>query len=193
MTGHNWIDKSSVCDWFVHTRPIVSQRKLRRYFHVAPAPNSSTSAAICSSVWPQVKLIRRQASPSGTVGGRIAGTSSPRSRSRWESSTARFGSPIMIGMIWLAHFCDTWCVARTGSEHGRPFSGVRPFAGHVVSPPVRSTHPAIDPPSGQPRPASRSRTAAARCKSSLPRCGSAITISSAASAAAEIAAGAAVE
>ena len=40
-------------------------------------PSASIHAAMCSCVCPQVKLMRRHDSPSGTVGGRIAGTSRP--------------------------------------------------------------------------------------------------------------------
>jgi len=56
-------------------------------------------AAIISGVWLLLRLIRRQASPSGTVGGRIAGTNTPRLRSAAESDTAASLRPTTSGII----------------------------------------------------------------------------------------------
>ena len=57
------------------------------------AASAASKAEIISSVWPAVKLIRKQASPSGTVGGRMAGTNKPTSRNLADNCTARSASP----------------------------------------------------------------------------------------------------
>jgi hypothetical protein len=64
-------------------------------------------------VWAADKVTRKRALPAGTVGGRMAVTSIPRSRSICDKRIARALSPIMIGWIGvkLSISCRPICSA----------------------------------------------------------------------------------
>ena len=61
--------------------------------------SAATSRSICSAVCAAESAMRRRAVPTGTVGGRIAGTSNPRSSSAAAASRARRSSPHTTGTI----------------------------------------------------------------------------------------------
>ena len=63
------------------------------------ATTQSSKPSSWSGVWAAVKVIRRRAVPSGTVGGRIAGTQYPRSFNRAASNIACSFLPMIIGCI----------------------------------------------------------------------------------------------
>src|SRR4051794_40016066 len=69
--------------------------------YLATSRIAATRASICCSLCKAVKLMRRSDFPSGTLGGRMAGTKNPRRRSSAAAATARAGSPMTIGIIWL--------------------------------------------------------------------------------------------
>ena len=75
------------------TRSVMSTVEIQTVIDLAVpyrlSPIVATSRASISSLCPQVRLMRKQASPSGTVGGRIAGTKIPCSRICMDSLTAR--------------------------------------------------------------------------------------------------------
>ena len=59
--------------------------------------------------------MRRRELPGGTVGGRIAGTSRPRSRRALEAATARASSPRTTGTMgegWPSRTRSTWLRSR---------------------------------------------------------------------------------
>ena len=73
--------------------------RLHRRPRSLDCPYRSTSAAISSSWCAAERLIRSRDVPAGTVGGRIAGTKKPCSRSRPARLTARSGAPSSTGTI----------------------------------------------------------------------------------------------
>ena len=63
------------------------------------ASSASRRRSTSPSVWRADIATRKRDVPAGTVGGRIAGTSSPRSSSSAAAARARASSPSRIGMI----------------------------------------------------------------------------------------------
>src|SRR3954451_9791672 len=79
-------------------RPAAALHELA-VFHSARASscNADASTSTCSASCAAESAIRSRALPAGTVGGRIAGTQIPRSRSPSASSTAARLSPTING------------------------------------------------------------------------------------------------
>ena len=66
------------------------------------APSAETKRSRSPFSCPAQRLMRRRLVPRGTVGGRMAGTRKPASRSARLTSSALRASPITSGMIWVA-------------------------------------------------------------------------------------------
>src|SRR5262249_23065769 len=71
----------------------------RRLLGSQQTASASTSRITSSSVCAAVMLMRSRDVPSGTDGGRIAGTSKPRASNLADNRTASFGSPSINGTI----------------------------------------------------------------------------------------------
>ena len=85
-----------------------------------------------SSVWAAESVMRSRELPGGTVGGRMAGTSRPRSSSAAEAATARASSPSTTGTMgdgWPGRTRSTWPAAGPPGRRPPPSAGPGPRPG----------------------------------------------------------------
>src|SRR5262245_14868123 len=103
---------------------LVLRSKIRGHWfnYRSQQATAATRASICSALCTDVRLIRRSDLPSGTLGGRIAGTKRPWRRNSRAAVRVRPGSPRTIGMIWLDDFVRPPNRLRRSAALSRSFS-----------------------------------------------------------------------